>query len=508
MSPTINTECFLRFLFAILPNVVGEVRKSERLNLKIIKAKARRQFLRNCLEEKVVPRSMKWVWRSNSDDPFPPLAAQQLKLAITELKEEINNIFFKLRKSKRNLHSLIGDENLWKQLQAELSKVSDIKRVNAHLDYRDKLEKLIEGSPWFKLSNPNNVVNLSSKPLSKAQIELLGYGVNFSLPHQKSSFFDFIGHLDKNKSNIDSVNYNVIFMNLDQIFNSLKNDYNNYIPKRYRLALKELKRDESIRIGKADKGTKMVIMDQDQYVSKINNLLNDKNVYKIVEKSPLTMMQQEFNKGLKLIIKKYDIDQLKIYTSRLPSLPYLYGQPKIHKKDVPLRPIVSNVNCPSYKLAKWLAKELSPLLGNFSPSHLKHNTDLLNRLKNIIPKKQKFISFDVASLYTNVPVKPTLDFIKRKLPSLKNVDLKMPNDCYIDLIELCLRNSFFQIEDEFFEQIFGLMMGSPLSAILGNLFLEHIESEFLHLFPGIQPSFWLRYVDHVISVVKPDFDLD
>ena len=219
-------------------------------------------------------------------------------------------------------------------------------------------------------------------------------------------------------------------------------------------------------------------------------------------------MQQDFNKGLKLIMNKYSIDQLKIYLSRLPSMPYLYGLPKIHKKDVPLRPIVSNINSPSYKLAKWLAKELSPLLGSFSPAHVKHNTDLLNRLKYIIPKEQKFISFDVASLYTNVPVKPTLDFIKRKLPSLKNIDLKMPIDCYIDLIELCLRNSFFQIEDEFFEQIFGLMMGSPLSAILGNLFLEHIESEFLHLFPGIQPSFWWRYVDDVISLVKPDFDLD
>ena len=296
-------------------------------------------------------------------------------------------------------------------------------------------------------------------------------------------------------------------MNLDEIFKCLKQDYNNYLPKRYKIALNELKNDKSIRISKADKGSKMVIMDHDQYVRKIKSLLADTNVYKKVRQSPLKMMQQDFNKGLKSIINKYNADQLKIYTSRLPSLPYIYGLPKIHKNNIPMRPIVSNINSPSYKLAKWLAKELSPLLGSFSPSHLKHNTDLLNRLKNVIPQNKKFISFDVSSLYTNVPVKVTLAFIKRKFSTLKNLNLKMPVDCYIDLIELCLKNSFFQFGDEFFEQIFGLMMGSPLSAILGNLFLEHVESELLQSYKGTHPSFWWRYVDDIISLVDPNFDL-
>ena len=119
--------------------------------------------------------------------------------------------------------------------------MSDIKRVHEQSDYRDKLKRLIENSPWFKFSNAKNVVIISSQLLSRSQIEFLGYGINFSLP-QKTNFFDFIGHLEKHKSNIDSVSYNAIFMNIDQIFSSLKTDYNEYLPKRYRKALKELKK--------------------------------------------------------------------------------------------------------------------------------------------------------------------------------------------------------------------------------------------------------------------------
>ena len=83
-------------------------------------------------------------------------------------------------------------------------------------------------------------------------------------------------------------------------------------------------------------------------------------------------MQSEFNKGLKNIVNTYkahDIDFSLRFKSLLSSLLYLYGLPKIHKKDVPLRPIISNCNSPTYRLSKYLAKQLSPLLGTFPKAH-------------------------------------------------------------------------------------------------------------------------------------------
>ena len=44
-------------------------------------------------------------------------------------------------------------------------------------------------------------------------------------------------------------------------------------------------------------------------------------------------------------------------------IPLFYGLPKIHKKGVPLRPIVSFISSPTCALSKFLAKTLSPLVG-------------------------------------------------------------------------------------------------------------------------------------------------
>ena len=62
-------------------------------------------------------------------------------------------------------------------------------------------------------------------------------------------------------------------MNLDQIFQSLKSDLNDFFPKRFRVALCELKREKSIRICKADKGSKIVIVNKNDYNLKMYSLM-------------------------------------------------------------------------------------------------------------------------------------------------------------------------------------------------------------------------------------------
>ena len=240
----------------------------------------------------------------------------------------------------------------------------------------------------------------------------------------------------------------------------------------------------------------------------MNTLLSDLSVYKPLKKNPLGRMQSEFNKGLKIIYENYDKkDSLKCFTSRLPSLPYMYGLPKIHKENCPYRPIISNVNAPSYKLAKWVSKQLSKALGKFSNAHIKHNTHLLDFLKTIVPGKNRFISFDVKSLFTNVPLDVTLDFLKRKLPTL-GIDFDVPVECLLELVELCLKNPCFEFGKKIYVQSFGTGMGNPLSCVLANLFLEHVESELLPLYTGVPPIFWKRYVDDCLSLVSEDFDLN
>ena len=68
-----------------------------------------------------------------------------------------------------------------------------------------------------------------------------------------------------------------------------------------------------------------------------------------------------------------------------PPAPRFYGLPKIHKPEIPIRPIVSYTGTPLYGLSKHI------------DSILQHYTKTIN-------EDEIMVSFDVTSLYTNVSI--------------------------------------------------------------------------------------------------------
>lgn len=61
--------------------------------------------------------------------------------------------------------------------------------------------------------------------------------------------------------------------------------------------------------------------------------------------------------------------------------PRIYGLPKIHKADIPLRPIVFAIGLATYKLAKYLTDRLRPLVGRCD--HHKNSADLVGILREM-----------------------------------------------------------------------------------------------------------------------------
>ena len=79
----------------------------------------------------------------------------------------------------------------------------------------------------------------------------------------------------------------------------------------------------------------------------------------------------------------------------------LYGTCKVHKEHLLLRPIISMLNTPSYKLAKYLDIIIKPHI----PKHycVENNREFLEKLSKYERKDDDYcISFDVVSLFTNV----------------------------------------------------------------------------------------------------------
>ena len=122
-----------------------------------------------------------------------------------------------------------------------------------------------------------------------------------------------------------------------------------------RQALKRLKTDENIVILPADKGRVTVVMDKTDY-DKMGTLVNDKQTYEELKRDPTPSLQRKLNSKL-LDLKKTDVIDIQRYNRlrcRVPQPPKLYGLPKLHKPNIPMRPIVSFCGSPTCELSKYL----------------------------------------------------------------------------------------------------------------------------------------------------------
>jgi tRNA A37 threonylcarbamoyladenosine biosynthesis protein TsaE len=73
----------------------------------------------------------------------------------------------------------------------------------------------------------------------------------------------------------------------------------------------------------------------------------------------------------------------------------MYGLPKIHKVDVPFRPIVSSINSPTYSLSRFYGDVINNDLYK-TESFVKNSEELRDFLLSIrIPQGYAIISLDV-----------------------------------------------------------------------------------------------------------------
>ena len=135
-------------------------------------------------------------------------------------------------------------------------------------------------------------------------------------------------------------------------------------------------------------------------------------------------------------------------------------------------------------------------------AHVRNSADLVNQIHQIsLEETDVMASFDVVSLFTRVPVNEALLVISQRLQqddTLKDrTSIPIPDLCA--LVELCLKSTYFQFGKSFYEQVEGAAMGSPLSPIVANIFLEDLETRALET-SAWKPKMWRRYVDDVLVV--------
>ena len=162
--------------------------------------------------------------------------------------------------------------------------------------------------------------------------------------------------------------------------------------------------------------------------------------------------------------------------------PQLYGLPKIHKTGIPLRPIVSIRGSVTYGVAKVIAKVLKPLVGML-PHHILSTSDFVSKVRGYSPSMGVPLFLQCYCIVHLCTIDPALNIIKDLLEQddtlCNRIVLSVQN--IIELLGFCLHNTYFSFKNKFFEQVKGVAMGSLVSPIIANLYMEHFKRKPLGL---------------------------
>ena len=497
-------------------SILVSIRHGERLTEKLQKAKCDVEFLRCCLIYNLMPSFVNIrMWK-----PGLRKSEQYRSLQRSCLQREFESRQKQARRLEKQLSSILID------LEKHLSSIDymnvkklchdSAQRVHTRVMrvHQDKLEKLNRGPVGqnYQEMKSKLIHNVSSHTLTDAEERLLCRGWDFCIESRITNFLEFETDLEFNAMKIETHCHSSVSRSLcshihnaaQQLMRTAKRKKISNLSDEEVAALKSLKSNKNIVICKADKGNCIVVLDKEAYLRKAEEILRGQQFEALKDAKFHQEREAELNKYVLELLRQGVIDKKLYYQLRstCSSLSVFYGLPKVHKNGYPIRPIISTIGSYQYQLSKYLARAIRSARPQ-ADSYIKDSFEFVKKMKEVILDKEKtyiMCSFDVESLYTNVPVEEAieiaLDFMYKPV---KLINVPFNREQLKRLLELSVRDAPFRFLDKVYKQVDGVAMGNPLAPIIADLWMQKMEQK-LNKFSANRPIIWMRYVDDVFCL--------
>jgi hypothetical protein len=148
---------------------------------------------------------------------------------------------------------------------------------------------------------------------------------------------------------------------------------------------------------------------------------------------------------------------------------------KTHKENQPIRAVINNTQDPSYKAARYINKRLQNLICLPYTYNTKNSQEIAEELTKLqINEYIRIITLDIKDMYVNVPIKGIIKTAQFWLNKHNN-NSKEINEQQLQMLNTIMNQNYFQYEGQIFQTQKVIAMGSPISGIMAEIYLQYLE---------------------------------
>lgn len=503
-----------------------------RLCVKLATTESHVAFLGLCLDHTLVPRGLRLdidprckreeKWKIKAEEERIKTHRREFRSEIYRTRGRLTGIINALRRrggddaSLAHLVTLGSHRYINQQIKCEKGKNDKFTRLllsNGPLVFHNRA--------YSTPDNSKTVINLSAKPLSMEERQLLSLGAKFATPPKRQPMLELTAKCQviaetagrqSHKTGTTGDQIASFLNNAEAMLSKAASSPIRKIPKSLALALRNLSKDEDRRVVQADKARALIVMDKPDYTKAILDSLQPPT-YKELNRDPSPAFATRLNKDLLTALagparpgvrRDQTLDEASKGLYKRLSKTHgrcgaFYIQVKSHKFDLPpqneddrlhwlnnlkVRPINPGFRSPDSELAKHLTECLQTLpKPPFSITGPSQVFELLDNWSHAADTCQ-LISLDVESMFPSIDTSKAVPLLRRLLHQyelrLSEVTPLTP-DAVADLLQLSVENCYAVVDDgdreRWFHQKRGLAMGKAYSPPVADHYMGEWESD-------------------------------